>query len=235
MRELEKVLNTGEKVLWEGKPQFLPYFANTIWGTGILILFGLVFLWLINLPCVPPNCQQYIAPGLTIGHVSLISSFPLVIGVLIFIYGLINYSFIHYALTDRRVIMQTGIIGRDFKFVDYDQIANAEVRVGLWDKLFSKDAGTVMIATAGAPISYSRDTRHGGRSVTWPYMLMHVPDAYGVFRILKEVGYAVKTDIQYPNLYRPQVNPGYRTEYKSGEGHHPHDQPPPPPQQQSRQ
>ncbi|MBI2024735.1 MAG: PH domain-containing protein [Candidatus Harrisonbacteria bacterium] len=198
-REIHKVLDTDEKVLWEERPVFLPFFVSSLVGS----LFGWVFvgfLW--------PSSSIFIL-------------FPLAFAVGIPIYTLLVYRFTYYAITHKRVIMQSGVIGRDFKIVDFDTITNSEVHVGLWDKLFTKDAGTVVIATAGAPISYSQG-RRGAGSVKWPYALIHVPDAYGVFKIIKEVGHAVKTDIQYPNQYRPQANPGYKTEYNNrGDNHSP--------------
>jgi len=203
-RELDKVLDTGEKIMWEGKPVFWPFFISSLSGS----LIG------------------WVVAGF-FGFFTIISVLGFIFAIAIPLYTLLVYKFTYYAITHKRVIMQSGVIGRDFKIVDFDKITNAEVHVNLLDKLFAKNAGTVVVATAGAPISYSQGRRGGGR-VKWPYSLLHIKDPYKVFKMLKEVGHAVKTDIQYPNQYRPQSNPGYQTEYKSKDQQQP---PPQPPQQ----
>ena len=95
--------------------------------------------------------------------------------------------------------------------VDLDQITNAEVRVGFLDKLFGGNSGSVLIATAGS----FTFTRRG--PVKKPYTMRHIIEPYNVFKTLKEVSHAVKTDIEFPNKYRPEVNPGYKTDYKPKE------------------
>ena len=37
---------------------------------------------------------------------------------------------------------------------------------------------------------------------------------YDVYKLLKDYAFNVKTDINYPNKYRPRTNPGYGTEYR---------------------
>lgn len=37
---------------------------------------------------------------------------------------------------------------------------------------------------------------------------------YDTFRLLKGVAFNTKTDILYPNAYRPAENPGYKTKLK---------------------
>jgi hypothetical protein len=36
-----------------------------------------------------------------------------------------------------------------------------------------------------------------------------------VFRRIKELLFNVKTDVHYPNAYRPENNPGYRTRLRA--------------------
>jgi uncharacterized membrane protein YdbT with pleckstrin-like domain len=50
-------------------------------------------------------------------------------------------------ITDQRVITQTGAIGLDTRFVEFDKIQEVYVQVGFIDKMFG--AGTLYVATAG--------------------------------------------------------------------------------------
>ncbi|MFC1775034.1 PH domain-containing protein [Nanoarchaeota archaeon] len=71
------------------------------------------------------------------------------------IYNIILHRHMHYAITNKRVIIQKGVIGRDFEMVDFDKITNAEVDVGFFDQIFGGNSGTIKIATAGS-FTYTR-------------------------------------------------------------------------------
>ena len=123
------------------------------------------------------------------------------------IYKALAYRHTYYAITNKRVLLQTGVIGRDFQIVDFDKITNAEVNVGIFDKLFSRNSGSILISSAGT-FTYGK---HG--PIARPYTLSNIPNPYDVFKFFKKVSHAVKTDIEYPNQYRPKTNLGYRTSY----------------------
>ena len=127
MWEIDKILDEKEKVLWEGKPKFLPFFLG---GSLPLFFFGLIFL-LVGLLTIIMGIKKGQTTFLLLPHFW--------IGVLIVfgipIYNALVFSRIHYAITNKRVILQKGLIGRDFEMVDFDQISNAEVRVGIIDKI----------------------------------------------------------------------------------------------------
>ncbi len=114
-----------------------------------------------------------------------------------------------FIMQSPRVIFKKGLIGRDFEMVDFDQMTNAEVNVGLFDKVFEGgNSGSILISTAGS-ITYRRHD-----PVQKPYTLRNIEKPYNVFKFFKKVSHAVKTDIQYPNKYRPEKNPGYNIKVK---------------------
>ncbi|MBI2452355.1 PH domain-containing protein [Candidatus Pacearchaeota archaeon] len=222
MREIDKVLDSNEKVFWEGKPKFWPYVLRTIVPSFIFGLIWMAFLAPfifigVFLPLSAQNAavetsnngarffslffigwNLFLLPFLLIGLWLLIGT-P--------IYVWIGHKHIYYAITNKRVIIQKGIIGRDFEYIDFDKITNAEVNVGFWDKTIGQDSGSILISSAGT-ISYGK---HG--PVSRPYYLANIPNPYDVFKFFKKVSHAVKTDIEFPNQYRPKTNPGYGTEY----------------------
>ena len=145
MRELDKILD-NEKVLWEGRPQFWPFIISNslivifIWffififlGPFLGFFFSLFFLLLMNVL------------GNILGAIISVLISLLLFFVPPFIYQVFAFKRTHYAITDKRVIIQKGIIGRDFEIIDHDQITNAEVNVGIADKLFGKNSGSIFI------------------------------------------------------------------------------------------
>ncbi len=209
MRELDKVLSKNEKVLWEGKPKFWPYYFG---GSAITTIFG-IFWSLFLIPFVGLAVFDIVwGSGIFGWAILLLPHFWVGIGLLFGVpaYLWLVHKHIYYAITDKRVILQGGLIGRDFEEVDFHQITNAEVNVGVFDKLFGgkSGSGSILISTAG---SFTQ-TRQG--AVSKPYTLRNIPNPYDVFKFFKDISFNVKTDIEYPNKYRPKTNPGYRTSYR---------------------
>lgn len=207
MKEYQQVLNENEQILWEGKPVFWPFFLG---NSLFLTLFGL--FWMGSMSAFVVNyffISSFIDSGPSPFFIFLMPHFW--IGLLMLfgptIYNVLVYKHMYYVITDKRVIFQRGLIGRDFTMVDFDQITNADVSVGIVDKLLNKNSGSIHIATGGTFVT----TKHGIRSN--PYVLSHISNPYEVFKFLKMVSHDVKTDIQYPNKFRPAENPGYQTSY----------------------
>ena len=138
MNEISKILEAKEKVIYEGKPKYFPYMiANTSFMVFVIAIIGFFAGFLL---------KSYVLPviiGLTL----------LLLGIL---YSQIAYLRTHYAVTNKRIILQTGGIGRDFKSIDYDRIQNISVSVGLLGVIFG--AGNVKIFT-GEMISSGHSVR----------------------------------------------------------------------------
>ncbi|MBI2337376.1 MAG: PH domain-containing protein [Deltaproteobacteria bacterium] len=197
MREIDKILDQNERVLWEGTPVFWPFFV----GNSILLtVFGFFWMMFILVFIVSMGPIVLLFPHFWVGILLLIGPG---------LYHFLVYKHTYYALTSRRVLIQKGVIGRDFQIIDFDQITNAEVNVGIFDQFFGKNTGTVLIST---PTSFV--TSNSGQRAA-PYRLCNIVNPYEVFKFFKKVSYDVKTDIEFPNEYRPAENPGYKTEYKS--------------------
>jgi len=206
MRELDKILDEKEKVFWEGKPKFWPFLLG---GSIVTTIFGL-FWMLFLIPFIVIAAINIAQGGLFGWGIFLLPHFWIGI-ILVFgipIYQILVYKHVYYAITNKRVLFQKGLIGRDFEMTDFDQITNAEVNVGLFDKLFGGSSGSILISTAGS-FTYGRH----GQQISRPYSLRNIENPYEVFKFFKKVSHAVKTDIQYPNKYRPQTNPGYNSDY----------------------
>lgn len=199
MQEINKLLDTNEKIIWEGRPQFMPFFLSSFGG----VLFGLIFAVVGSVFVIQEvakgNYLFILLPHLWIGLFFVFGA-P--------VYQLLVYKHTYYVITNKRVIIQKGLIGRDFEIVDFNQITNSQVNVGVLDKLVGVDSGSIFISTAGSVVLTSKGTRHR------PNSLASITNPYEVFKLLKQVSHDVKTDIEYPNDLRPKENPGYQTEYQ---------------------
>lgn len=124
------------------------------------------------------------------------------------VYEYLAYGRIQYAITNKRALFQRGLIGRDFECIDFDKITNAEVDVAFYDRIFGRNTGSIIITSAGISAA-----KMESRPFTGAYTFCNIPNPYEVFRFFKKVSHDVKTDIKFPNRYRPNENPGYKTDY----------------------
>lgn len=193
---IEDVLNDDEKVLWRGKPNAKSY----IWA-AIVKMLPIALIWLI----VDGGFIVGISIGMSSGKMPLallgfiipfflIHLTPVWIWIANTVKAVREVKNLEYAVTDKRIIIRSGVIGIDFKFINYTEIDSVNVKVGLIDKIFK--VGDI----------YINSSVNSG-------VLWDVSNPYGVGRALQKVTTDIKSDIHYPNALRPDNNPGYKTEY----------------------
>lgn len=209
MRELDKVLSKGEKIMWEGLPQKQPFIASLFVSVVIasaITVATLVFVMDQIIALLPPAIAPFAIPLLLLGFLCVVSGISL--------YGYLVYQNTYYAITDKRVILQSGIIGRDFKTIDFDRVTNVEVNVGLIDKIFGHNSGSIFITTPeSAQLVTVNDTNRGAFSGSHtevrivPTKLAYITDPYAVFAFFKKIPYEAKANMYYPNELRPSMNP----------------------------
>ena len=127
MDEIKSLLEPKEKVVWNSQPGYAPYITSAVFGSLMAAVFVSIFI------------------GAFLKSLLL----AVIIGIIIFASGIIisqmAYKRTHYAITNKRAIIQSGIIGRDFKSIDYDRMQNVSVNVGLLGVIFK--VGSVRIFT----------------------------------------------------------------------------------------
>lgn len=199
--EFNDILDSGERILWSDKPHLMIHIMSGI----PLFLFGLAW----------GAFDMFFIMGFRafdggIGFTGFFSIFMLIhmmpfwLGIgnmirLIFVY---RNTFMAY--TDKRVITKTGFMGIDYKIKDFYNIENIEVNVNPIENFLG--LGTIKIDEYIVNTGKNSSRRMGNR-------LYGIKNPYEVFKNLKEIVMDVKTDINYPNDYRPDINPGYNTKY----------------------
>ena len=195
--EFDSVKDDDEQVLWSGRPKFVRY-SITALGTGIsvFIFIGAYYAFAKSI-----KNDDGTAGSFHIWFVAL----PIGFFVWSFLNKLLSYGNTRYAFTNKRVMMRTGFIGTDFKSIDYDKISDIEVTVNFIERLFN--VGTIKF------FSGRTQTDEGTTTKLYDHWeAIQLP--YEVFKQVKQISVDIKTDFNYPNALRPEVNPGYRTKYE---------------------
>ena len=181
MTTLSRLLHSDENIIWQGKPVFKAFvFA----GHNIaLFVFGLIFMsfplifFLITL--------QSGAPLFIFNLIPLLFIF---VGFGIFFGTPISSAFAHrnteYAITNKRLIIQTGAIGLKTRFIDFEKIQEVNIKVGLMDKIFG--TGGIYADTASSVRGWNYYSGSGrGYNVMRPDFVA-LKDPYKVHNILQE-------------------------------------------------
>jgi len=194
----EHVKSDNETILWAGKPIFIPYAATGIIAGISTLLFAIIW-------CIFTQDAKFENGGFVSTHFTLFGLLPVVFFAWNFLKRLLSYGNTGYVFTDKRVMMRSGVIGTDFKSIDYDKISDIEVTVNFVEKAFN--VGTIRFFSG-------RTQTNEGVTTKLYDQWEAIKNPYEVFKQVRKVSVDIKTDFHFPNSLRPAMNPGYSTEYK---------------------
>lgn len=195
--QVEDILEEGETILQRLKPDRTDYILEAIFkGLPIALLWAAFDTFAIIMMF---SSGAFAEMG---GWMALfiIGFFGLhLIPVWLYVGGIIKrvagYKNIEYVITDKRIIIRSGLIGIDFRYFYYSAIQSVTVKVGLWDRLF-KVGDLYLTATNQAAV------------------LEDIKNPYFFGTKIEKIVQDIKADISYPNDLRPEENHGYNTKYK---------------------
>lgn len=193
--QLIDVLDNDEKILWEGKPTFLPFLASGLPLLGFGIIWGIMDYGFIS-KAFTSSRQGFLIPFF------ILHLMPLWLGIINIIRLFLVFNNTAYAATNKRLLIRSGFFGIDFKSFDYDKIIDLRVDVNPLENIFS--VGSIKINTGLT----------GSKETPIYDSIAAITNPYGVFKQIKTASVNIKTDWNYPNKLRPQENPGYKTKYK---------------------
>lgn len=90
-----------------------------------------------------------------------------------------------YAITNKRIIIRTGIIGVDYKCMDLVSIGATEVYVSVIDKLLGGKTGSIRFGSMASPINGNN---------TIPYAFSDIVEPYKTYKFIKEQIELAKTN-----------------------------------------
>ena len=191
-------LGAGETILWRGKPQKKGFIA-----TRCLSMLPIAAVWLVL-------DLQFILQAAGSGSMMLLPFFALhLMPVWIWLGSAVTsvrrWKNTMYYATNRRIIIQSGFLAVNETSVYYKDIRNVQIRVGLLDKMFG--TGDIIFDDG----CYHHNRRHRNIPV---HMFEDLEDAREVYARIQKTVLDMQTDMEYPNAYRPEQNPGYGTDYR---------------------
>lgn len=171
------ILDEGERVLGGFKPNRKRLIGGCLfWCIGGLLFYGgFIAVWLATTPSDPEVSEfiRFLVAGIAAGLYVVFAVVMIVVFALLY-----KHSF--YAYTDRRILIRTGIIGVDYRTLDYDFLAAMDVKVGFLDKLLRTNTGSITFGSASSPIVASG--AQGGS----PFVFSCIDDPYNNLKIIKK-------------------------------------------------
>ncbi|MBQ7885211.1 MAG: PH domain-containing protein [Clostridia bacterium] len=195
--KIEDIIGADEQVLWRGKPKKSAYMLSTILKMMPVALLWLAFDSFFIISMFASDALTEAPLGVVIFLIAFfaIHLAPVWIWVGNIVTSTRQYKNLEYVFTNKRIIIKSGIIGIDFQNIYYPDIISINLKVGLIDKMLK--VGDVYINSAsGAKV------------------LFDINDPYFVTQKLQEIVIDIKTDIEFPNDFRPEENHGYKTTLK---------------------
>lgn len=191
---LQDILFDGENVLWQGTPDKFCYIWRKVGKLLPVAIIWLLFDGFFIGTTLATGAAKEIGWFLVIFFAFHLLPVWKVIGSLL--KARLEYKNIVYAVTDKRVIIRTGLVGLDFENINYTDISNVRADVSVIERF--RNVGSVFITTASGNV----------------ICLAAVQEPYQLYRKINKVFMDMKSDIHYPNALRPEINPGYNTKYE---------------------
>jgi len=212
---MKNILKKDEKILWEGKPQAKSYFANRLIAPFIgitILLFVFALPFIISL-----FIDEFVPRNIALIIVCLCGGVLLVSFIIAWLLTTTAYKNLHYAITNKRAIIQHGIFAYEYRSIDYTIMNDLSVKIGLINKLYN--TGTVVLLNereffGGHDANGLGLDIHSSQKIDKTNSFIAIENPYEVFNKLKEVSQNIRTDMYYPNELRPEQNKGYKTHYK---------------------
>lgn len=201
--EMPNPLAEGEQVLWSAKPKRSAFIINNIVRMMPVALIWLLFdSFIIYVFISTGKIKEMVLPIIIFFAFHLL---PVWIWLGNILTASKKWKNTKYYVTDKRIIIQTGIIGASYDTIYYKDIKNVSLKIGVIDKLLK--VGDIYIDTGNTTL-----TNSGTKKLLMTILDIEKP--YDVYTRLQKIVLDIQSDIEFPNAYRPSENPGYKTKYK---------------------
>lgn len=193
--KVEDILGKDEEILVSLKPNRKVYILESIFkGLPIALIWGGVDAFAIYMII---STGAFAQSGMIFFFIVFfgLHLIPVWLYIASIIKKVAGYKNISYTFTDKRIIVRSGLVGIDFRYLYYSDIDSVNVKVGIFDRLFK--VGDIHIQGISQLIVVE--------DVSAPYIY-----ADKIQTIVRDL----KADMNFPNDLRPEENHGYNTKYK---------------------
>ena len=192
------VLVAGETVLWRGKPKRSAFIVFKS-----LTMLPIAIVWLCFDSVLISNIFSGGGQMFFLIPFLLLHMMPVWIWLGSAVTASRRWKNTTYYVTNRRIIIQGGFLAVNETSLFYKDIRNAQVRIGLLDKLMHT-----------GDIVFDNGVYMGGKNQPQRPTMEDLEEPHTVYNRIQKIILDIQTDIEYPNAYRPAENPGYTTDYR---------------------
>lgn len=200
----ESPLVEGESLIWSAKPKKNAFITNKIFAMMPIAIIWLaidlgIILGVMSTGDVPKGMALFFIPFFAL-HLM-----PVWIWLGNVLTASKKWKNTKYYVTDKRIIIETGLIGSNYQTIYYKDIRNVTLRVGLLDKMLG--VGDIYFE-----LGMFSNLRNDSKTINQAFLDVEKPQE--IYTRLQKIVLDIQTDIEYPNALRPDENPGYNTKYK---------------------
>lgn len=193
---IDEILDDGEEILWKGKPKKISYILNSC-----LKFLPIALVWLafdIGFIVMMTHVMNEIDWWLILIFVIffMFHLLPVWLWISSIVTSFRRLKIEEYAFTNKRIIIKKGLIAADIKSINYESLTSINIRVGLIERICK--VGDIYIVSKNEK-----------------FVIEDIKDPYFIYQRLSKIANDIKSDIIYPNAYRPNENPGFKTSYKN--------------------
>lgn len=198
--DLRALVNEGEKILYEGKPNKKCYIFESIFNP----LLPVALLW---------GILDFSMLGLVFNNASGMALFLVIffmfhlMPVWMYLFGVLltfrRYKNTYYIVTDHAIYVSGGVFARTYKTKPFAELSHIDLHRGIFDQWFK--VGDI-IATS---------SQMGPNNQAAAIKINSISEYEKVYKIVKKLQKDIYTDVMYPNDLRPKSNHGYKTEYEN--------------------
>lgn len=193
---IDEILDDGEEILWKGKPKKISYILNSC-----LKFLPIALVWLafdIGFIVMMTHVMNEIDWWLILIFVIffMFHLLPVWLWISSIVTSFRRLKIEEYAFTNKRIIIKKGLIAADIKSINYESLTSVNIRIGVIERMCK--VGDIYIVSKNEK-----------------YVIEDISDPYFIYQKLSKIANDIKSDIIYPNAYRPNENPGFKTSYKN--------------------
>ena len=193
---IDEILDDGEEILWKGKPKKISYILNSC-----LKFLPIALVWLafdIGFIVMMTHVMNEIDWWLILIFVIffMFHLLPVWLWISSIVTSFRRLKIEEYAFTNKRIIIKKGLIAADIKSINYESLTSVNIRIGIIERMCK--VGDIYIVKKKKK-----------------YVIEDISDPYFIYQKLSKIANDIKSDIIYPNAYRPNENPGFKTSYKN--------------------
>ena len=174
----DPILGRDESVIETFKPnkirEVVLNLVGLVLGIGIFIFLPILC---IVLGLANSDGSEGDNPWLMLAPCFIIFGVFLLAGAVGIIFG---YKKKAFCVTNKRVIIRSGIIGTDFKTLEFDLVGGISVNVGIFDKMMKPNTGKISFASAASPVL------NNGKGVS-TYVFTAIENPYDAYKRIKEI------------------------------------------------